>query len=272
MSSPTATGPLNPPPAGWYGDPWNPNGWRWWDGRMWTPATRPVLTPPPSTPGPPSSDPARATADRSGVPFPGQVVAELDAPLQIARWRVVANPILALPHLLILAVLFAVCLAGLYLLFVVDLFIGLLLVILGVTFPYGLFAFLAGMQRYQWRVVTFMLFLREQYPAFSLPMMQDDPGGDPARISFPDIDRLWKPGANLWSLIRLVLLVPQILFGIPLALALLAAMIGASFAVLVTGRWPAGLRRFVLGILSWAFRVNAWAFHLTKRYPPFRIG
>jgi hypothetical protein len=99
-----------------------------------------------------------------------------------------------------------------------------------------------------------------------------DPGGDPARISFGGSDRSWNPGANVWSIIRIIMLVPQILFGIPLALGLCAAMIVAFFAVLGTGRWPAGPRHFVLGILFWAVRVNAWFFHLADHYPPFRIG
>jgi uncharacterized membrane protein len=207
------------------------------------------------------------------VPYPGLVI-ELDAPLEISRWRVIGNPIMAVPHLVILAVLIAVTVYGLYIIFVLSLVVGVLLYVLGIRIrvPAGVFKYLAGMQRYQWRVATFTLFLREKYPPFALAASEMDPGGDPARISFLVSDLSWNPNGNVWSVIRIIMLVPQILFGIPLALGLCAAMIAAFFAVLLTGRWPAGLRHFVLGILSWAARVSAWTFHLANHYPPFRIG
>lgn len=30
-----------PQPPGWYADPWQPTGWRWWDGYQWTWQTSP---------------------------------------------------------------------------------------------------------------------------------------------------------------------------------------------------------------------------------------
>lgn len=285
-------GPPVAPPPGWYSDPWYPAQLRWWDGRVWCAQTQPAHPPAPSptlTVAPPQSAPLAAsqgidtditdvvaattpTAVRSEVPYRGRVEAEFDAPLEVARWRVIGNPILAIPHLLILAVLLAVCFCCIYLLFVIDLLVGWLLFAMSARIPLGVYDFLEAMQRYEWRVVTFVFFLREKYPPFSFEASMIDPRDDPARISFLKEDLLWNPAANLWSLIRIVMLVPQIIFGIPLAIGLCAAMIAAFFAVGVTGRWPPGLRRFVLRILFWAFRVNAWAFHLADGYPPFRIG
>ncbi len=41
------------------------------------------------------------------------------------------------------------------------------------------------------------------------------------------------------------------------------------FAVVFTGRWPEGLRSFVLGWLRWAFRVSGYLWLITDDYPPF---
>ena len=52
----------NQVPAGWYGDPQNPNQRRYWDGTQWTGHTQPLLDSPPPTPAvpPPAAPPAPA--------------------------------------------------------------------------------------------------------------------------------------------------------------------------------------------------------------------
>ena len=53
-----------------------------------------------------------------------------------------------------------------------------------------------------------------------------------------------------------------------LGIAVFVVGIIAFFAVL-TGRWPAGLRDFVLGVGRWWPRVQAYLLLLTDDYPPF---
>jgi hypothetical protein len=54
--------------------------------------------------------------------------------------------------------------------------------------------------------------------------------------------------------------------------ALVLSLIG-WFVVLFTGRYPRSFHDFVVGILRWSVRVQAYAFVLvTDRYPPFQVG
>jgi hypothetical protein len=49
------------------------------------------------------------------------------------------------------------------------------------------------------------------------------------------------------------------------------AWVIAFFAVLFTGRWPEGLRSFVVGVIRWGTRVSAYFLLLTDKYPPFSL-
>jgi Domain of unknown function (DUF4389) len=40
---------------------------------------------------------------------------------------------------------------------------------------------------------------------------------------------------------------------------------------LFTARWPEGLRTFIVGIMRWSTRVNAYLYLLTDEYPPFSL-
>ena len=54
--------------------------------------------------------------------------------------------------------------------------------------------------------------------------------------------------------------------------ALVLSLIG-WFVVLFTGRYPRSFHDFVVGILRWSVRVQAYAYVLvTDRYPPFQLG
>ena len=42
--------------------------------------------------------------------------------------------------------------------------------------------------------------------------------------------------------------------------------------MLFTGRWPAGLREFVLNVYRWYLRVQTYFLLLTDEYPPFQLS
>jgi hypothetical protein len=59
--------------------------------------------------------------------------------------------------------------------------------------------------------------------------------------------------------------------------ALLISIVGtvcwflSFFAVLFTGRWPRGLRDWVMRSVRVSMRLNAYALLLTDKYPPFAV-
>jgi len=198
-----------------------------------------------------------ATALASDPNYP--VTAGLDAPLEVARWRVIGNYILAIPHLIVLYVLMIVT--------EILAIVGWFSILLTGTLPTGIGTFIAGVHRYQWRVVTYVLFLRESYPAFNVPSGYADPGGDVA--SFDVVPP--QSYSRVAVLLRIIYAIPQLIFGFVLTIGLYVAWIIGFFAVLFTGRWPEGLRKFVVGVEFWATRFSAWYFLLADPYPPFSI-
>jgi hypothetical protein len=87
---------------------------------------------------------------------PNPIQLNLNAPLKVARWRVIGNPIMAIPHIIVLYVLNLVLSVITFIAWFAILFTG--------TYPPGMFDLAAGIMRYQWRVGTFYLFMREPYP------------------------------------------------------------------------------------------------------------
>lgn len=210
------------------------------------------------TPGMAVAGPESPAPIASDAEYP--IRAGLNAPLAVARWRVLGNYILAIPHIVVLYVLNIV--AQIFVL------VAWFAVLFTARLPEGMGGFIAGVHRYQWRVMTYVLFLREQYPKFGVPGGYEDPGDDPAWLQITPAERY----SRLAVLFRGLLAIPQALFGMVLYIAFFFAWIAAFFAVLVTGRWPEGLRRFTVGIGFWMVRLNAWYALLADRYPPFSIS
>ncbi len=199
------------------------------------------------------------TAAAAPVPF-YPVTVGLNAPLEIARWRVIGNWIMAIPHFIVLYVLQIAANVATFIAWFAILFTG--------RMPEGLGTFIAGVHRYQWRVISFAMFLREPYPAFGVPSGYADPGDDPAWVQIMPATSY----NRLAVFFRLILAIPLFLYGFVLALAEYVVLVIAFFGVLFTGRWPEGMHNFVMKVSFWWVRVNAWYSLLADPYPPFVVG
>jgi hypothetical protein len=185
-----------------------------------------------------------------------------DPPEKIANWRPLVAWLLAIPHFLVLYVLGLVAeVVGIISWFVI-LFTG--------SLPEGLANVQVMFMRYALRTYTYAGFLKEEYPPFTFATTAADPGDD-ARIRI-DVQPQLTGRNRLTVFFRLILAIPQLLAFAVLSIASGVVHLIAFFAVLFTGRYPAGMRDFVMNVWRWWLRVETYLLLLTDDYPPFALG
>jgi Domain of unknown function (DUF4389) len=213
---------------------------------------------PPAPLEPPSAEAGVAQSPRnpSGYSIDVGVV----VPDRIARWRPFVQGILAIPLILMVYPLSIV--AG------VSAFLGWFVALILGQLPESLGALIAGFYRYYWRALCYISFLSNKYPTIGLAMGYQDPGGDAAWF---DVERPEKL-SRLAVFFRFILVIPQLIVLLFLSIVLYFVSIIAFWVVVILGRWPGGLRDFVIGANRWILRVEAWFNLLADRYPPFSLA
>jgi Domain of unknown function (DUF4389) len=186
---------------------------------------------------------------------------EVDRAERIANWRPLVQWLLAIPHFAILYGLQLVARAAAIISWFAILFTGKL--------PEGLANMVGLYIRYNNRASAYAGFLREEYPPFVFDPVAPDPGMyPPVRTGFaPELENRNRVTVGF----RLILAIPQLIVVAVLGIAALLVWLISFFAVLFTGRWPEGLRTFVVGYMRWVTRVEAYIGLLTDAYPPFRL-
>jgi Domain of unknown function (DUF4389) len=193
-------------------------------------------------------------------PFPATF--SFDPPEKVANWRPLVNWLLAIPHLVILNVLQTVSR-------VVGVISWFAIVFTG-KLPPGLANMQVMYLRYTLRTYTFAGFMREEYPPFGFDTTTSDPGDDPSvRV---EVQPQLTDRNRLTAFFRIILVIPHFVVLVVLMIASFVVTVIAFFAVLFTGRWPAGMRAFVLNVWRWLLRVDAYFLLLTDVYPPFALS
>ncbi|HTU38409.1 MAG TPA: DUF4389 domain-containing protein [Acidimicrobiales bacterium] len=189
--------------------------------------------------------------------FPLQL--DLDAPDTIARWRPLVHWLLAIPQVIVLYALGIVEGVVWILAWFAILFTG--------QMPDSFFGFIVMTHRYQWRVASYLFFMREDYPQFEFPTVGPDPGTDPAHLSVEPAPKL----SRGLIFVKWLLAFPHYVVLFFLGIAVYVVWIVGFFAVLITGRWPDSLRDFVIGVIRWSNRVSIYVYLITDEYPPFSL-
>lgn len=183
---------------------------------------------------------------------------DVTTPDRVDNWRPLVQWFLAIPHLLIAGALEYVTGAVAVISWFVILFTGRL--------PAGLANFQVMIYRYTTRAELYAGFLYDTYPPFDFSMTAEEPGGSPVEVSFQPVleDR-----NRLTVGLRIIWAIPALLYAIAIIIVGLVCWFLAFFAIVFTGRWPDGLRSWVMKMLRVVTRANAYVLLLTDEYPPF---
>jgi hypothetical protein len=210
--------------------------------------------PPPATP-PPAATPPAPTPGGSPSSYPINLGFQRD--LDVQNWRPLVNWLLAIPHIIVLY--------GLGIAAGVLWLISFFTILFTKKNPF--LGFQAMVLRYQWRVFSYMYWMRNEYPPFDFTVTARDNGVDPATVDVEDPIEM-----NRWLvLVKWLLAIPQYIVLVFLGIALWVVLVITFFAVLFTGKWPEGMRTFAVGVMRWNTRVSGYILFLTDAYPPFSL-
>lgn len=91
------------------------------------------------------------------------------------------------------------------------------------------------------------------------------------RTEYPErSSRMWA-ALTIFFLIKMIALIPHIFVLFFLNIGQWVVAFVAQFVVAFKGEYPEGMHRFVVGVLRWTTRVNAFALSVDDRYPPFSL-
>lgn len=128
--------------------------------------------------------------------------------------------------------------------------------------PRGLGNLITFYLRWRVRAAAYMALLRDEYPPFGDDLY-------PATLELPQLDTARN---RVTVAFRIFLVIPHLIAISLLGIAWGVTGVIAWFAILLTGRFPAGLHRFGVGVLQWNIRVEAYLLLLHDEYPPFALA
>jgi uncharacterized protein DUF4389 len=229
----------------------------------------------PGTAGAAGAVPVPEAASAQPTVYPVGVAGELDPGL--SRWLWLVKWLLALPHYIVLVLL--------WIAFSVLTIVAFFAILFTRRYPRGIFNFNVGVLRWSWRVWFYSYWANgtDRYPPFSLGEEPDYPAR--LEVAYPEQLNRWLP------LVKWLLAIPHLILvaifvggwgwgwgddwggwgtaGVAGLVGLLVVI--ACVVLLFTGRYPPALFDFAVGLDRWALRVGAYVGLMRDEYPPFRL-
>ncbi|MDE0592608.1 MAG: DUF4389 domain-containing protein [Dehalococcoidia bacterium] len=139
----------------------------------------------------------------------------------------------------------------------------ILMVLFRQKYPRWWFDFNLEVIKFSTRVGAYVLLLTDKYPS------TDEEQSIHLTLDYPAQGEL-----NRWlPLIKWILAIPHyIVLSVLLTVEIVLVLVG-WVVILITGKLPEGIHKFIVGVSRWSLRVQAYAFLLTTdEYPPFSLN
>ena len=139
----------------------------------------------------------------------------------------------------------------------------ILMVLFRQKYPRWWFDFNLEVIKFSTRVGAYVLLLTDKYPS------TDEEQSIHLTLDYPAQGEL-----NRWlPLIKWILAIPHyIVLSVLLTVEIVLVLVG-WVVILITGKLPEGIHKFMVGVSRWSLRVQAYAFLLTTdKYPPFSLN
>jgi len=167
------------------------------------------------------------------------------------RLTVFFRPILAIPHMIWIALWGIVASLAVIVSWFATLFAG--------QTPAGLHNFIAQYLRYTTQVYGYLLLLADPYPGF----LGDSDYATDLVVAPAAPQNRWKTG------FRIILAIPALIVAGVLRYLVVVVAVIAWFACLFTGAMPLGMRNLTAWIVRFSQQTNGYMLLLTDRYPSF---
>jgi len=142
--------------------------------------------------------------------------------------------------------------------------VTLLLILFRKRYPKWWFDFVLALNRFSLRISAYIALLTDKYPS------TEDEQNIHLELDYPNAQTDLKRGMPL---VKWFLAIPHYVILFFLWIAVFVVVLIAWFAIIFTGHYPRGLFNFVVGVMRWTWRVQAYALLLaTDKYPPFRLN
>jgi hypothetical protein len=141
--------------------------------------------------------------------------------------------------------------------------VTLLLLLFRKKYPKWWFDFNLALHQFAARISAYVLLITDRYPS------TDEYQNVHLEVAYPNAQTDLNRGLPL---VKWFLAIPHYFILFFLSIAAFFVVVIGWFAIIFVGRFPRGMFNFVVGVMRWWWRVQAYAFVLaTDKYPPFSL-